>query len=54
MDDSMRIEFKIRILKYNLDLSFDSIRVSKSGKWGTWLNGFVQFKQLAVIWHTSI
>ena len=49
----MRIEFKIRIARYTWELSFDSIRVSKNGKWGTSRNGFIQFKQLAVIWHTS-
>lgn len=49
----MRIEFKLKLGSCTWELSYDSIRVSKSGKWGTSRNGFIQIARTAIIWHTS-
>lgn len=48
-----RIEFKITAFHHTWELSYDSIRVSKSGKWGTAKNGFIQIGRVAFIWHVT-
>lgn len=48
-----RLEFKITAFHRTWEVSYDNIRVPKTGKWGTASNGFIQTGKLAFIWHKT-